>query len=222
MGAEMAEAHTGDLPAGTKRCTVCAEPINKDASKCIHCQSDQNWKSRLGLSSSILSLLVALVAVIGAVGPIIVKTFTPEDSRLISSFQGADQGRIRLLISNTGTRPGSIKPGGWITLPNGKQQAIGMTLPTAPNERVVEPGKSSLTSFAVLPTIQSADGLFATRKQPDEATVGGIALQETFPREGSCLIAPEVTDFTGAHHTLDIKVMCEELHHLVPMREEQR
>jgi hypothetical protein len=218
-GADMAATHVGELPEGTKRCRVCAEPINEQATKCIHCQSDQNWKSRLGLSSTILSLLVALIAVIGAVGPIIVKSLTPEDSHLMGAFHGADRGLIHLLISNGGTRPGSVKPGGWVTLPDGKKQAIGMTFPTVPAERVVEPGKSSLVSFAVLPTIREGEGFLSTPGRRRDDTVGGIQVTETFPDRGSCFVSPEVTDFTGVHHTLSINVSCKELHQLVPRHE---
>jgi hypothetical protein len=104
-------------------------------------------------------------------------------------------------------------------MPDGKKQAIGMTFPTVPAERVVEPGKSSLVSFAALPTIREGEGFLSTPGRRRDDTVGGIQVTETFPDRGSCLVSPGVTDFTGVHHTLSINVSCKELHQLVPRHE---
>lgn len=79
----MAETHIGELPPGTKRCKVCAEPINISAKKCIHCQSDQEWTSRLGFSATVLSLLVALITVLTAAIPVIRDAITPRDLGLL-------------------------------------------------------------------------------------------------------------------------------------------
>src|SRR5258708_1180168 len=106
----MAEAHVGPLPDGMKHCRICAEPINKAAQKCIHCQSEQSrLRQRLGLSSSVLALLVALGPVLGATLPIMVDIFTPKNSALVFSYQGANEKYVGVLASNRGVRPGSVR-----------------------------------------------------------------------------------------------------------------
>jgi hypothetical protein len=108
----LAEAHLGELPPGTKHCRVCYEPINKHATKCIHCQSEQGGiRSRLGLSGTILSLLVALVSVSTVAAPVLINAFTPKNSNLVFSFQGANSVWLSLVVMNQGTRPGSVRAG---------------------------------------------------------------------------------------------------------------
>ena len=44
-------------------CKICKEKIHKDAIICTHCNNFQNWRRHLGLSSSFLSILLALISV---------------------------------------------------------------------------------------------------------------------------------------------------------------
>lgn len=46
-----------------KKCKACCREIEDGASKCLHCDSQQNWRRHLGFSSTILSLLIALGSV---------------------------------------------------------------------------------------------------------------------------------------------------------------
>jgi hypothetical protein len=94
----------------TKLCKVCAQEINASAKKCIHCDSYQDWQSKLGLSTNILSLLVAFITVATAAIAAVV-ALLPHDSEFVASIQSADPGNLKLafLVSNTGTRPGSLR-----------------------------------------------------------------------------------------------------------------
>jgi hypothetical protein len=154
----MAETHIGELPPGTKRCKVCAEPINISAKKCIHCQSDQEWTSRLGFSATVLSLLVALITVLTAAIPVVRDAITPRDSGLTASFQGADRNGVYVLVSNDGIRPGSVKFGDWHVTSSDKPAgnlfgiSFVISLPQAASDQVVEPGKSKVFSFVPIPT----------------------------------------------------------------------
>ena len=56
-----------------------------EAKKCIHCGSYQSFGGRINFSATILSLLVALIAVIGAAVPTIKNLLTP-GSRYTSGF----------------------------------------------------------------------------------------------------------------------------------------
>ena len=105
----MGESFVGELQQGLKRCEVCQEPINERALKCIHCSSEQGFmRRRLGLSSTVLSLLVALVTVLTAAIPVIKNAFTPEDLRVTAAFQAADAHSVSVMVSNNGIRAGSV------------------------------------------------------------------------------------------------------------------
>jgi hypothetical protein len=154
----MAETHIGELPPGTKRCKVCAEPINVSAKRCIHCQSDQGWASRLGFSATVLSLLVALITVLTAAIPVIKDALTPRNSGLTASFQGADPVGVHVLVSNDGIRPGSVKFGDWRVARSSSmaQDLLGISFfissPQAASDRTVDPGKSKVFSFVPTPS----------------------------------------------------------------------
>jgi hypothetical protein len=143
----MAEAHVGALPEGMKHCRVCAEPINVQATKCIHCSSDQGrWRLVANLSNTVLALLIALFSVLTTAVPVIINTFTPRDSRLVFSFPIADETRIVLLVSNNGIRPGMVQD---ILLKTFNAGSVFLR-PIAADQHalyMVEPTKSNLFEF---------------------------------------------------------------------------
>ena len=161
----MAEAHIGPLPEGTKRCRVCGEPINLIALKCIHCSSEQaRWRLRLGLSRTVLSLLVALVSVLTAALPALKDFLTERNSDLSISFQVADKESLAFLITNRGARPGSIStavldihtPKPWRTL---RLEIVRMFSSGVPNPRdldprgpaqIIDPGRSLLINYSTM------------------------------------------------------------------------
>lgn len=57
-------------------CIVCKEEIIKDAKICIHCNNPQNWKRHIKFSSTILTLLISLLAIITSTFAIL-KTIPP-------------------------------------------------------------------------------------------------------------------------------------------------
>lgn len=66
----------------SNRCVACRTEIEDEASKCVHCDSFQNWRRHLNISTSVLSLLVALTSVSAIVVPKIVETFHTPRSQL--------------------------------------------------------------------------------------------------------------------------------------------
>jgi hypothetical protein len=95
-------------PPETKRCKICAEEINRNATICIHCKSYQDWRSAFGFSTTALSLIVALVSVLTVALPVMKDVITPKNSYLTYTVQGSTQNSVYVLISNLGSRPGSI------------------------------------------------------------------------------------------------------------------
>jgi hypothetical protein len=108
----------------TRVCVACALEIGSKALKCPQCGTFQNWRRKLTFSSTVLSLLIALISVIGLVLPTIMDTFVEGaslrvelDQKRISfqSSRGGSQGTYEsgitgfevsgtLIISNTGDR----------------------------------------------------------------------------------------------------------------------
>ena len=98
------------------------------AKKCPHCGSFQNLRRHLQSSSTILSLLVALVSVLGLVIPVVVDVFRIEKSEIavslrntlidvhMASYVGGSEMFdidsygvvVRLLLTNSGKRSGFI------------------------------------------------------------------------------------------------------------------
>jgi hypothetical protein len=185
----MATANTDALKPGLKPCPVCAEPINGAASKCIHCGSELGGlMRRLGMSASILSLLIALFAVIAAAVPAVRYLVTPMDSALAFSPQGANKNRIFILASNSGIRPGSVRAGALTaTSPAGQSQMVMHIDGLEPNEpRAIAPGGS------VLIKLYSNSGIAAGA------------------RDG-CRLTLYATSFRGESSSTTIAFHCEDL-----------
>jgi hypothetical protein len=139
----MADVHIGELPPGTKRCKICKEPINSEARKCIHCQSDQGWRSRLSVSTAMMSLLVALVSVLTVAIPVIKTLVTPENSELVFAPQGATAETISVLVSNKGIRAGSVRSGA-VVLDDGALLILHIYGMAKNEPKIIEPGKTEL------------------------------------------------------------------------------
>ena len=90
-------------------CLVCREAIRKGAKKCIHCDSYQGRLShRLSLSSTMLSLLVALVSVSAFAIPIIHKTLNP-GADIRATVVGSQENFMQIVVTNVGTQPGTFQ-----------------------------------------------------------------------------------------------------------------
>ena len=136
----------GELPKGLKQCTVCKEPINEQATRCIHCDSEQDfWRRRLGFSSTVLSLMVALVTVLTAAIPVVKNAFTTQDSNIGVSFQAANDHEISIKASNAGIRAGSIhSPHITIVNPGGVNLNVELTFEHSPPSILIDPGQTQL------------------------------------------------------------------------------
>lgn len=139
-------------PIATKKdCPVCGESVSIAARKCIHCQSDLNWKRYLSLSTNTLAMLTAFIAVLGAVGPSIKSMFEYRDAFLTFTFVGGGSlrtaqpdgrvtnGTVVLLGTNEGRSGGGLVAARinvfWET--NGKRHWASSTLRTPGDEPII-------------------------------------------------------------------------------------
>jgi hypothetical protein len=136
------------LPPGaenSKPCRVCGELIKKTARVCIHCNNYQDWRANISFGNTFLALLVALISVLTTAIPVIVGLFTTKNSHLEFSFQGATEDSISVLISNLGSRPGSVGSFIFLTIPP-KGAVVPLTFVGAKQTAafLIEPGKSKM------------------------------------------------------------------------------
>lgn len=89
-------------------CSVCREPIQDGARKCVHCDSFLDWRRWLGLSQTTLALLVAFVSVVAASAPRLGQLLTPRYSDLKISIRQVFSQRLELAVSNHGNQAGQL------------------------------------------------------------------------------------------------------------------
>ena len=89
-------------------CCVCHESIEIGAKKCVHCNSYQDWRRYLNLSSTMLALIVALVSVLSISIPMLKDNFKPNNSKINILFQSDSFKNLTFIASNSGNRPGGI------------------------------------------------------------------------------------------------------------------
>jgi hypothetical protein len=108
-GSAMSESAAASTVGETKPCKVCGEAIKLAARKCIHCDSYQDWHADIGMSSTMLSLLIALFSVLTVSVPVVRDAITPSISNLKFSYQGTASKIITVLVANTGVRTGTVR-----------------------------------------------------------------------------------------------------------------
>ena len=186
-------------------CRVCREKIKAGARKCIHCDSFQNWLSFVPVSSTILSLLVALVGVSSALIPQLQRAFTPQRSELAFRFQSASLKVVSRFVSNGGSRPASVASG-WLVIGNGKrgntseQVELSLVRSNVPIDAVVvPPGQSELLFFAV----RSTTVLRSFKKYNGLSLISDASL--------SCRIGYRFTNFMEPNAITEEPIRCQEL-----------
>ena len=104
-----------------KKCKICGENIRSDAVYCTHCNNFQNWRSYLGVSSTFLSILVALISVLTVFVAVVADSAIKNDSDIDASIINWErsfkvhQGHTaqilvaEIFITNSGKKPGAIK-----------------------------------------------------------------------------------------------------------------
>jgi len=146
----MADVENHQEPAPTmKQCSTCAEPIRVEAKKCIHCGSYQSWRGRINFSATVLSLLVALIAVIGTTAPVIRNLFTPSEAAFRFSDPVFGQGTISVTATNIGAQPARLD---WtvITIPQktgGQPYMFDLHSSDAVSDQKVGPGETKTITF---------------------------------------------------------------------------
>ena len=92
-------------------CIACKKPIMKEATKCAHCGTRQDWRRYIGFSSTILALIVAFLSILTVAVPVIIKALEPRGASLhfaLGEYNG-DPTSVYVIATNSGTKIGIIK-----------------------------------------------------------------------------------------------------------------
>jgi hypothetical protein len=192
----------------SKSCRICARPIPLAAVKCADCFSYQDWRSGLGVSTTVLSMLVALVSVVAAATPGFIGLLAKKDSKMVFGEPALRRGQFMQFASNAGTRPGIV-------------DAARITW----RER-----KSSAPGWIYLLDTQSPDDAPATLK-PGESTLLRFTLDMSgegeveLPRPGAgseCAMLTLWTSFRGEQNSTTRPLNCEDMYvavHVADLRD---
>ena len=147
----------------TKPCVKCLQPIPKGATKCFHCESFQNWRSYVSASSTVLSLLVALFAVLAVTIPTIASVFTSELPSVTVVPLDCERGRaqlngqsstnvahFRFFVSNTGSSAAVIKNATFRGTTGNKIVLFGATQELDSDRHVLPPKGYQTVRFTLL------------------------------------------------------------------------
>ncbi len=112
---------TPESPPASKLCIECKFGIHPEAKKCVHCQSRQDWRRFFDFSSTILSLLIALLSVLGLSMASIVGALSDVDAKVrvnllatrVDHLRYGDKAMRSLVatiwVTNGGKLPGAVK-----------------------------------------------------------------------------------------------------------------
>jgi hypothetical protein len=192
MGASVAST-----VSDTKPCKVCAEAIKAAARKCIHCDSYQDWHSNINVSSTVLSLLVALISVLTTALPVIKETITTKNSDLSFSFQGSVGNLVSVLVTNQGARPGTVANRGKIAVTikeEGSTRYFDIDITSLKNSAAVtiDPDKSVLLNYSQVTADAAMQPKLVAGQTPS-----------------ACILMISNTDFRAVASTANLAVSCE-------------
>ena len=100
-----------DPQEGLSKCRQCKQNIPKGARLCSKCNSYQDWRGYLSVSSTVLALLVALLSAATTAAPAIKKALHKPRPEIVVGQPYLDRGDLRVVISNQGDAPASIGRG---------------------------------------------------------------------------------------------------------------
>ena len=144
------------------------------------------------MSSTVLSLLVALVSVLTVAVPVLKNAFTPANSSIKVIFQGADSKTLSLFVTNQGTRPGAVRnPVGTLYVGLNMVALTVKPLNSFVPPTVIEPDKSVLLN------------LFGTR-------LGGPENVREY-KFNKCWIEFDTLDFRGVEYIDRVPVPCDKV-----------
>lgn len=175
-----------------KACVNCAEPIRTTARLCKHCNTYQDVRRWLPVSSTVLALLVACISVLTAALPVISEFLADPRARLTVSSPTIRGGSLFLVASNTGKSPAVIKSA-WIES-NQFKQSLKLE-PVKAEDVFIEPGTKQVQLVLKIPyDATGAQGIANRIANTDTATEVSLYLKTDGGRDEDGLLRLEINE----------------------------
>ena len=158
-------------------CAVCRESILYGARKCTHCDSFQDFRRWINISSSVLALLVALVSVLSVVLPDVVAFFEEEYSETRADLHAIENVLVNIVATNVGTKP-SVFSRCDLILHNGEAEEFRATLEPQFATVIVYPGATQNVVFRLFPPDHAALADWAEANGEDATGQVVVSLRE--------------------------------------------
>lgn len=142
-GGHVIHHHLMTTPSSTDSvCKQCRGPIPAGARLCSQCNSYQDWRGKLAVSSNVLALLVALVSVTTAALPAFTKALTEPQSESLVSRPVVRGLQVDFAVTNTGDGP-AVFSRAYISASTLSQIPVKLEL-NNPTQAFIRPGSQPL------------------------------------------------------------------------------
>jgi hypothetical protein len=169
---------------GGPLCRDCRQPLPPRAKVCLACKAYQDWRRYLSTGQANLALVIALISVLTTAGTIFKNITIFDDSILVPAFQDANDKTVIQMVSNEGSRPGTVLGGTIIIDSPGSRNSsdrVPLSFADSIGPRIVEPGKTILVMYDDHDYLQSGTKIFS------------------FDSDSTCTVALKFTSFKGKH-----------------------
>lgn len=210
----MREAQCDHTPEAKAKCRTCQEDMKLGAKKCTKCDSYQDWRRFLSMSSSVLALLIALLSVTSVAGPSIIRMARGERSQIaVAAVQVSSARSLRLFVSNRGTRPAAL--GNVVLSISGtaRLDTVAISLePKAGSSTTIAAGSAVMLTFDTgLPGVAHEDIVrFLNGARPDDVAATSVLTVQTYDfgetRPGTTDVA--LPAFESRHLALLVGAAC--------------
>jgi hypothetical protein len=180
----------GDAPS-KHLCSICKHEMPVGAVKCVECGSYHNWRRFLGMGSTVLGLLVALVSVLAFAIPIWNETLVPKKMKPhVVLMNVADDGSAIFSISNAGTAPGALQ-----LMAIGRDKIVANFDLSAlyAGDALLEPGESQIKR------------LYLTTA-PSEESLALEDIMRMFRSKSACIMQAFFIDVNGQRIKVDVDI----------------
>ena len=204
---------TTTVPAPDNRCkapcTTCLELIFTGAKKCTKCESYQDWRKHVTVSTALLAIIVSALAAGVAAYPIAHQAIRKLDSDLrVSPNPILESGHIFVVISNFGKGVGSVDlVKATMKIPDQRKVIwFHLVRPIQASDSGMIPGDGNkqLDFEAEFPATYLTDDAW----DPVPLSASQLSQQEKELATGKCQLSIEIVSFRGVKSDQPLEVDC--------------
>lgn len=131
-------------------CHACARPLRPGTKLCPHCDSLQTFRGRLKIGNQTITLLIALLSVVGLLASLTADLwpFHGSDSELSFHHVGAPPGdvdQIYVMVANSGDRPSTVTRA--FLGPHGCKEITMRLIEPSPENSLIPAGEAKIFGF---------------------------------------------------------------------------